>query len=403
VSVYLIATCDTKGTEAEFLAQQLVSQGVPVRIVDTGCLGECSIPVHISREEVFEAAGTSLLELVQQNNRGVAVEAAARGVCALMLKAHACGDLDGVLAIGGGAGTLIGTSPMRALPLGVPKLMVSTMAAGQVRPYVGDKDVAMLNSVVDISGLNRISRPILRNAAGAMAGMVRARQEAPKAQTDRPLIAASMFGVTTPCVEQAREIFESAGFEVLVFHATGIGGQTMEALIREGLLAGVLDITTTELADEHVGGTLSAGPERLRGAAATGLPQVVSVGATDMVNFAARNTVPAVFKDRQLYTHNEQVTLMRTTAQECAAIGRIIGERLADSKGPTTILLPSHGVSALDAEGQPFNDPSARQELFAAIQEHCGSIPCETISAHINDPEFAAAAAKKLLSLIPKT
>ena len=403
MNVYLIATCDTKGAEANFLGQELSRQGMNVRIVDVGCLGKCTIDAHISRDEVFEAAGTSVLELTQQNNRGLAVDAAARGVRAIVLQAFVAGELDGVISLGGGAGTMIGTSAMRALPLGVPKVMISTMAAGQVRPYVGDKDILMLNSVVDISGLNRISRPILRNGAGAMAGMVRIRQESsatPDEGADRPLIAASMFGVTTPCVEAARTILEEAGYEVLVFHATGIGGQTMEALIHEGLLAGVLDITTTELADEHVGGTLSAGPERLRGAASKGVPQVVSVGATDMVNFAARDTVPAVFGERQLYTHNEQVTLMRTTPTECAAIGRMIGERVAESTGPAAILLPGRGVSALDAEGQPFDDPLAREQLFEAVQSNRGSVPCSIIDAHINDPDFARAAAQALLSLI---
>lgn len=403
MSVYLIATCDTKGVEANFLGQQLARQGMDVRIVDAGCLGKCKVDVHISRDEVFEAAGTSVLELVQKQDRGLAVEAAARGVRALMLQAYGAGELDGVIGIGGGAGTLIGTSAMRALPLGVPKLMISTMAAGQVRPYVGDKDVLMLNSVVDISGLNRISRPILRNGAGAMAGMVRVRQDASSSSdedTDRPLIAASMFGVTTPCVEAARTILEEAGYEVLVFHATGVGGQTMEALIHEGLLAGVLDITTTELADEFVGGTLSAGPERLRGAPSKGVPQVVSVGATDMVNFAARDTVPAAFEGRQLYTHNEQVTLMRTTPEECSAIGRMIGERVSQSTGPAAILLPGRGVSALDEEGQPFDDPRARKKLFEAVEAHAGAVPCSIIDAHINDPAFARAAAETLLSLI---
>lgn len=403
MNVYLIATCDTKGAEANFLGQELSRQGMNVRIVDVGCLGKCTIDAHISRDEVFEAAGTSVLELTQQNNRGLAVDAAARGVRAIVLQAFVAGELDGVISLGGGAGTMIGTSAMRALPLGVPKVMISTMAAGQVRPYVGDKDILMLNSVVDISGLNRISRPILRNGAGAMAGMVRIRQESsatPDEGADRPLIAASMFGVTTPCVEAARTILEEAGYEVLVFHATGIGGQTMEALIHEGLLAGVLDITTTELADEHVGGTLSAGPERLRGAASKGVPQVVSVGATDMVNFAARDTVPAIFSERQLYTHNEQVTLMRTTPTECSAIGRMIGERVAESTGPAMILLPGRGVSALDAEGQPFDDPIARKQLFEAVQSNRGSVPCSIIDAHINDPDFARAAAQALLSLI---
>ncbi len=401
MSVYLLATCDTKGDEAAFVADLLERSGQSVRIVDTGCLGGCAIAVHHSREDVFRAAGTSLEAMVQGNDRGEAVKAAAQGTTALLLEAHARGELKGVLGLGGSAGTSIGTTAMRALPLGVPKLMVSTLASGQVRQYVGDKDITMMNSVVDISGINRISRRVLANAAGAMAGMVA--MDCPTSDGDKPLVAATMFGVTTPCVEQARALLEEAGYEVLVFHATGVGGQAFESLIREGLLAGVLDITTTELADEWVGGTLSAGPERLTGAAAMGLPQVVSVGATDMVNFQGRETVPAPFADRLLYEHNAEVTLMRTTAAECQLIGTKIGERVATSSGPTEILLPTHGVSAIDAEGKAFDDPEARRALMDAIAASCGSIPCTEIDHHINDPEFAAAAVARLLALIPDT
>jgi len=398
VSIYLLATCDTKGAEAAFVAARLQAAGQSVRIVDTGCLGECEIEVFHSRAEVFEAAGTTLEGMLRLADRGEAVKAAAKGTSALLLKAHQRGELDGVLGLGGSAGTSIGTTAMRALPLGVPKLMVSTLASGQVRQYVGDKDIAMLNSVVDISGINRISRQVLTNAAGAISGMVA--MERPSHGNDKPLIAATMFGVTTPCVEQSRALLEEAGYEVLVFHATGVGGQAFESLIHEGLLAGVLDITTTELADELVGGSLSAGPERLTGAARAGLPQVVSVGATDMVNFQARDTVPAHFSDRLLYEHNAEVTLMRTTPEECALIGTHIGQRVAPSTGPAEILLPARGVSAIDAEGQAFDSPTARRALMDAVAAHCGPIPCTELDLHINDPEFAAAAVSRLLNLI---
>jgi uncharacterized protein (UPF0261 family) len=316
-----------------------------------------------------------------------------------MSRLHAAGKVWGVLSLGGSAGTTIGTAAMRALPLGIPKLMVSTLASGQVRHYVADKDILMLNSVVDISGINRISRSVLGNAARAMAGMAKFPQGAAAAD-DKPLVAASMFGVTTPCVQHARELLEQAGYEVLVFHATGVGGQAMESLIADGLFAGVLDITTTELADELVGGVLSAGPQRLTAAGRNGVPQVVSVGATDMVNFHAPETVPARFSDRRFYRHNASVTLMRTTAAENAQIGAQIGHKLAETAGPTALLLPLRGVSAIDREGQPFDDPDARQALFTALRESARGVEIIELDLHINDLAFAEAAVTKLLDLM---
>jgi len=401
MNVFLLATLDTKGPEALFLRSRLAARGVPVRIMDTGCLGTPSCPADIAREAVFAASGVSLDEVRAANDRGAAVTAAMRGAARLVREAHDRGDVSGVLAIGGSAGTTIGTSAMRELPLGVPKLMVSTLASGQVRPYVGDKDILMLNSVVDIAGINRISRAILGNAAAAMAGMVaRVEGEDDSTGADRPLIAATMFGVTTPCVQRAREVLEQAGYEVLVFHATGNGGQAMESLIRDRMLAGVLDITTTELADELVGGVLSAGKDRLTAAARTGTPQVVSVGALDMVNFGPPATVPESFRGRTFYQHNPTVTLMRTTVEENAKLGAEIGAKLAASTGPTRILLPRQGVSAIDRTGQPFDDPAARRALFDGIQSHRGSVPCEEYDLHINDPRFAETAARTLLDLI---
>src|SRR5262245_2148335 len=312
------------------------------------------------------------------------------------------GKVDGVIALGGSAGTTIGTAAMRALPIGVPKSMVSTLASGQVRQWVGDKDILMLNSVVDIAGINRISRSVLTTAAAAMAGMVHCRERPPwrsAERDDRPLIAATMFGVTTPCVQHARKILEDAGYEVLVFHATGNGGQAMESLIREGLIAGVLDITTTELADELVGGILSAGPDRLTAAGEMGIPQVVSVGALDMVNFGPRDTVPAEFAGRKFHIHNASVTLMRTTSEENGRLGQELARKLDAAKGPATIMLPLQGVSAIDRTGQPFDDPSAREALYNAIRRHRERVALIEIDAHINDEVFAEAAVKKLLSL----
>jgi uncharacterized protein (UPF0261 family) len=398
MAVYLLATLDTKGHEAAFLRDRLIELGVEVRVMDTGCVGVPEFVGDVPRELVYEASGSSLAEMREWNDRGRAIERAAVGATKLVLRALPEGEVQGILALGGSAGTTIGTTVMRALPLGIPKLMVSTLASGNVRPYVGDKDILMLNSVVDIAGLNRISRPILGAAAAAMAGMIQ--HPLPSSPADRPLVAATMFGVTTPCVLHAREILEEAGYEVIVFHATGNGGAAMESLIRDEVLAGVLDITTTELADELLGGVLSAGPERLTAAATHGVPQVVSVGALDMVNFGPRDTVPERWRGRLFYQHNPTVTLMRTTPDENARLGAEIGRKLAATRGPTEILLPTLGVSAMDRSGQPFDDPAAREALYQAIESHCGSVACSRQEMHVNDPEFAELAARRLIALM---
>jgi uncharacterized protein (UPF0261 family) len=395
-AVWVLATCDTKGVEAAWVVQRLRTAGVTATLVDTGCIGEPAVRADVSREEVFRAAGTTREALVAGGDRGAAVNAAARGVEALACAAHAEGRLAGVLGLGGSAGTQIGTAAMRALPLGVPKLMVSTLASGDVRAYVRDKDVLMLSAVVDIAGLNRISRNVLASAAAAMVGLVTARAPI-ESSDDRPLVAATMFGVTTPCVDQARRVLEEAGYEVLVFHATGNGGEALESLVRDGVFAGVLDITTTELADELVGGVLSAGPTRLTAAAETGTPQVVSVGALDMVNFRARHTVPDRFEGRTFHVHNAEVTLMRTTPEENALLGAEIGRKVAASTGPAAILLPAQGVSAIDRAGQSFDDPAAREALFEAIRANAGPVEVVELQSHLNDAAFAEAAARALI------
>jgi uncharacterized protein (UPF0261 family) len=400
MSIYFFATLDTKGPEAAFVASRLRELGQQVELIDTGCLGEPTVATTITREQLFEAGGASLDELRRRNDRGSAITAAARGAEVVAREAFAQRKLSGVLALGGSAGTTIGTAAMRALPLGVPKVMVSTLASGQVRPYVRDKDILMLNSVVDIAGINRVSRLILNQAAAAMAGMVQFGVPPIAQPTDKPLIAATMFGVTTPCVQHARKILEAAGYEVLVFHATGNGGEAMESLIREGLIAGVLDITTTELADELVGGVLSAGPLRLTAAGERGIPQVISVGALDMVNFGPRETVPAKFAERKFYQHNANVTLMRTTAAENRRLGEEIGRKAAAATGPTKIMLPLRGVSALDQAGQAFDDPAARAQLFAGIREHAGRVSIAAVDQHINDEAFAELAARSLLEML---
>ena len=402
MTVYLLATLDTKGEEANFVRERLQAAGVETCLVDTSCIGDPAVPADIPREDVYAAAGADLAEVQKRGDRGEAISLAAAGASQLISQKHQQGEVSGVLGQGGSAGTTIGTAAMRALPLGVPKLMVSTLASGQVRQYVGDKDICMLNSVVDISGVNRVSRKVLGNAAAAMAGMVKA--PATEASSDRPLIAASMFGVTTPCVEAARKILEDAGYEVLVFHATGNGGMAMESLIADGLVAGVLDITTTELADELVGGVLSAGPDRLTAAGKAGVPQLISVGALDMVNFHAPESMPPEFADRKIYRHNPTVTLMRTTAEENAELGRQIAAKACAAAGPTCVLLPQQGVSAIDKTDQPFDDPAARNALFdelrAGLADAPANVEVRELDLHINDPKFAQAAAESLLAMI---
>lgn len=399
MAVYLLATLDTKGPEAEFVRDRLLSLGVEVKLVDTGCIDGPTVNADVSRQQVFAASGTSLEMLRQKNDRGEAITKAAQGAAILIAESFGRGEVDGVISLGGSAGTTIGTTAMRALPIGIPKLMVSTLASGQVRQYVGDKDILMMNSVVDIAGINRISRQVLANATAAMAGMVQHRISA-SADEDKPLVAATMFGVTTPCVQHAREILEKAGYEVIVFHATGNGGQAMETLIADGLIAGVLDITTTELADERFGGVLSAGPNRLTAAAKRGIPQVVSVGATDMINFREPASVPQQFKDRKFHHHNPTVTLMRTTVEENRELGAEIGRKVAASNGPAAILLPLKGVSAIDRAGESFDDPEARETLFQSIRENHDAAELIELQNHINDPQFAAAAARKLIELM---
>ncbi|HEY1860376.1 MAG TPA: Tm-1-like ATP-binding domain-containing protein, partial [Gemmataceae bacterium] len=327
MAVILIGTLDTKGVEFQYVRDQLKRAGIAPMVIDAGVLGPPFFPPDFTREQVYVAAGTNIEDVKKAADRGQAIEAAAKGVTRIVLDLFAASRVDGVLSLGGSAGTTIGTAAMRALPFGIPKIMVSTLASGQVRQYVGVRDIFMMHSVVDISGLNRISRTVLANAAQAMAGMVNNKGLASSATVLKPLITATMFGVTTPCVEAARKIVEQHGFEVLVFHATGSGGMTMESFIADGLITGVLDLTTTELADELVGGVLSAGRDRLTAAALRAVPQVISLGALDMVNFGPPDTVPEKFRRRRFYQHNPSITLMRTTPEENDRLGKEIAQK----------------------------------------------------------------------------
>jgi uncharacterized protein (UPF0261 family) len=397
-TVVLLGTLDTKGEEYEFLRRRVLEEGVDALLVDTGVLGSPLAEPDISRQQVAEAASADLQELATSEDRGAAVEAMARGVSEIVKDLHAQGRLDAVLALGGSGGTAIAAQAMRQLPVGVPKLIVSTMASGDTRPYVGAVDVTLMYSVVDISGLNPISERILGNAAAAAAGMAKA--QGPDSDAEKPLVGATMFGVTTPCVTEARKRLEELGYEVLVFHATGTGGQSMEALMRSGFITASLDVTTTELADELVGGVLSAGPDRLEAAGALGIPQVISLGALDMVNFGPFESVPAEFRDRLLYKHNPTVTLMRTTPEECAALARTIARKLNEARGPLTVFVPLKGVSLIATEGQVFHDPAADEALFCTLRENLDpEVDLRELDLDVNDPEFAHALADRLHTL----
>jgi uncharacterized protein (UPF0261 family) len=391
---------DTKGVEHGFVADLIRRRGHDVVIIDVGTFSEPWLQPDIPRMEIAAAAGVDFTDLASRKDRGEAVTVMSVGAPIVLARLAAAGKIDGVISLGGGGGTAIATAAMRALPIGFPKLMVSTLASGNVAAYVGVKDIVMFPSVVDVAGLNRISRQLLTRAAGAICGMV----EMPiPAATDKPIIVASQFGNTTACIEHARKILEAAGYEVIVFAATGTGGRTMESLIETGLVAGVLDVTTTEWADELVGGVLSAGPMRLEAAARLGVPAVVSTGCLDMVNFGSPESVPVKFVGRRFYQHNPQVTLMRTTADECARLGGILAEKLNRSTGTVTVLLPLRGGSVISAPGGPFHDPAADAALYSAIKSKLRrDIAIEELDCAINDPTFAQACAQTLLAKLGK-
>ena len=397
-TIGILGTMDSKGDEHGFVAEVIRERGHRTLIIDCGTLGQPTLPPDIGRDEITRAAGVNLSDLVQRKDRGESVAAMSRGAPIVVSRLVAERRIDGIISLGGGGGTAIATAAMRALPIGFPKLMVSTLASGNTSPYVGVKDIVMFPSIVDISGLNRISRQILTRAAGAICGMVET--EVPEA-ADKPIIVASQFGNTTACVDHARQMLEKAGFEVLVFHATGAGGRTMESLIESGMVAGVLDITTTEWADELVGGILGAGPTRLEAAAKMGTPAIVAPGCLDMVNFGAPETVPSKFQGRNFYQHNPQVTLMRTTPEECAQLGKILAEKLNASRGPVTVLLPRKAISVISAPGQKFHDPAADKALFDAIKIHLRrDIPVIEMDTEINDRVFAETCAQTLLQSV---
>ena len=408
MAVILIGTLDTKGGELGFVRDLLRARGLATIVVDVGSLAPPTLEADIGRDEVLRLA-----DATASGDRGESVAAMARGAARLLADLHREGRVDGVFGLGGSAGTVIASAAMRGLPFGLPKVLVSTLASGSTRPFLQGSDIAMFPPVADLAGLNRLTRVALGNAGNALAGMVEGREianiAAPTDQTAPVVVAATMFGVTTRCVDRARGTLEALGkaanrtVEVLVFHATGVGGQAMEALIRDGLIDAALDLTTTELADELVGGILSSGPDRLKAAVARGIPQVLSVGALDMVNFGPKATVPERFLGRTFHVHNPSVTLMRTTPEENARLGARMARILRGSTTPTLVLLPSGGVSAIDVPGTPWHDPNANQALFNAIRLGLADHPFVEVVDRpeaINDPAFADFAATRLFSMI---
>ena len=402
--IVLLGTLDTKGVELQYIQDIIEATGLETIVIDVGVMEQSFLKPDILNNEVASAVGENLAELRIQQDRGKAVDVMMRGTDLVVQKIFTSGELGGIISIGGSAGTTIATFAMQNLPVGIPKVMVSTMASGDTRPYVGVKDITMMYSVIDISGINRLSHQILSNAAYAIAGMVKGRAKS-TFSADKPLIAATMFGVTTPCVTKAKEYLEQEGYEVLVFHATGSGGKAMEGLIASGFINGVLDVTTTEWCDEIVGGVLSAGPHRLEAASKAGIPQVVSVGALDMVNFASPDTIPEKFVGRKFYNHSSTITLMRTTVAENKDIGKVIAEKLNMTKGQTAIFLPLQGVSMIDAAGQPFYGKKENQALFQTLRANINKDKIELIEMnnHINDDFFALEMAKKLVQMLKHT
>ncbi len=395
-TIAVLGTLDSKGEEHAFVAALIARLGHKPLLIDVGTGGPATVQPDITREQVAAAAGLDLAALMAKQDRGECVVAMTKAAPACVAKLAAEGKIDGIISLGGGGGTAIGTAAMRALPLGFPKLMVSTLAAGNVAPYLGTKDITMMPSIADVAGLNRLSRVIFTRAAGAICGMVGA---VPEVGASKPLIVASQFGNTTICVTEAKKVLEAAGYEVLVFAATGTGGRIMESVIESGIVAGVLDITTTEWADELVGGNLNAGPERMDAAAKANIPAVVAPGCLDMVNFGEKASVPAKFAGRNFYIHNPQITLMRTTADECRQLGEIVAKKANAYQAGTAIMIPRKAISVISAAGQPFHDAAADEALFAALKANA-KVPVQEFDLAINDKEFAQACAYKLIELI---
>ena len=399
-TVLLVGALDTKGVEYAFVKDLIEAAGLETLVVDFGVMGQPAFEPDVSRTEVASAGGGDLAYLASGTHKDEAMRTMAQGLASVVESLYREGRFDGVLGMGGSGGTSIATSAMRTLPVGVPKLMVSTVGGGDVSAYAGSKDITFMPSVVDVAGINRLSRAIYANAAGAIAGMVQTEGEA--SAQERPLIAASMFGNTTAAVDHARGLLEDEGYEVLVFHATGSGGRTMEDLISDGYIAGCLDMTTTELADDICGGVFSAGPDRVQAAPRQGIPTVVVPGCVDMANFGGIETVPDHYRARTLYEWNPEVTLLRTNEEENRQMGAMLAAAAnAGQAGNVSVLIPLGGVSMLDSDGDRFWDPDADQACFDALKNDLrADIPLIEVDANINDPVFAEKAVAVLLEML---
>ena len=398
-TVALVGTFDSKGTEYQYIKELLEKLDLKVFTIHTGVFESSFVP-DVDVAEIAAEADEDIASIRKRNDRAYATEVLSRGLKRLLPKLFAQGLFDGVLSFGGTGGTSLVAPGMRQLPIGIPKLIVSTVASGDTSVYVGTSDIMMMPSIVDVSGLNKISKRIFGNAVSAMAGLLNYRFETE--EDEHPLVAATMFGVTTPAVNFAREYLEQNGYEVLVFHATGIGGRTMESLVSDGYFTGVLDLTTTEWADELVGGILNAGEHRLEAASLAKIPQVVSLGAMDMVNFGPFDTVPDQFKNRNFYKHNPTVTLMRTTVEENEKLGKIIASKLNLAKSETILVIPNGGFSAIDVKDGPFYCPEADKVLIDSIKKHLTNESVKLIEKEqaINDKAFAEFSAQQLINLM---
>lgn len=395
-TIAVLGTLDTKGEEHAFLAGEIRKRGHEALLIDVGTGDVAKVDHQVSRKDVLATAGLDSDFVLKIKDRGECVAAMVEAAPLLLEQLQKEDRIHGVISLGGGGGTAIATAAMRVLPVGFPKLMISTLASGNTSHYIGSKDILMMPSIVDVSGLNRISRTLFSQGAGAICGMV---NTCNISADDKPIIVASMFGNTTECVETAKKILEASGYEVLVFHATGTGGRCMESLIESGMVSGVLDITATEWADELLGGVLSAGPHRHEASAKAGVPSIVVPGCMDMVNFGEPDTVPSKFAGRNFYHHNPQVTLMRTTAEECIELGRILAQKINAYSAPVTVLLPIKGLSIISATGQPFHDPIADESLFHSIRQNLRKdIKVIEMDVEINDSAFAEACAEALLN-----
>lgn len=400
-TVVIVGALDTKGKEFSYVKELIEKEGLNTLVVDFGVMGKPEFPPDISREEVARQGGGDLAAVASGQHKDAAMKLMAAGLRVVVGQLYADGKLDGIIGMGGSGGTSIATTAMRELPVGVPKVMVSTVGGGDVSAFTGSKDIIFIPSIVDVAGINSISQVIYANGAGAIAGMVK--MEKPESVAGKPLVAASMFGNTTKCVDRARSVLEAAGYEVLVFHATGIGGKTMESLIGDGYFVASLDITTTELADEVCGGVFSAGPDRGLAASRQGIPTILVPGCVDMANFGGIDTVPEKYRGRTLYEWNPNVTLLRTNVEENRKMGEMLAAAANAAAGPIALILPLKGVSMLDSPGELFWDPEADAACYQAIRQNLKpGIEVIESDHNINDPEFADLCANTLLSLLRK-